>query len=345
MDLCVGDHGSHDLDFLWENQSWGPSNSDNSGESKENMKPPNQSEKGNVADQALMNKKRNREIGSGNKEKNIAIGEGKDGKCREFDHETHIRTERERRKKMRNMFASLHALLPQLPFKALVRAHENIQFLTCATYALQANSPYCNPLWLKGIFRDCLEYKSTIVDEGVKYIKNLQQTLKMLEKQKEERVQRASTFGCESSMMNSQWQYPYDSSREGFITDEGSSNNLHSNAMLMDTPNALSNPQDQPAPTVAFQTWTSPNVVLNMYGDQAQFCICAAKKPNLLTAIAFVLDKYKIEIMSANISSNAYGNASMIIAHAKRASNQYADAKTVEETFTNAAGEITLWVA
>lgn len=35
------------------------------------------------------------------------------------DHELHIWTERERRKKMRNMFASLHALLPHIPPKVI----------------------------------------------------------------------------------------------------------------------------------------------------------------------------------------------------------------------------------
>lgn len=38
----------------------------------------------------------------------------------ESEHEVHILTERERRKKMRNMFTSLHALLPQLPAKVFV---------------------------------------------------------------------------------------------------------------------------------------------------------------------------------------------------------------------------------
>lgn len=35
----------------------------------------------------------------------------------ESEHEMHILTERERRKKMRNMFSNLHALLPHLPPK------------------------------------------------------------------------------------------------------------------------------------------------------------------------------------------------------------------------------------
>lgn len=37
----------------------------------------------------------------------------------ESEHEMHIWTERERRKKMRNMFSGLHALLPQLPAKVI----------------------------------------------------------------------------------------------------------------------------------------------------------------------------------------------------------------------------------
>lgn len=55
----------------------------------------------------LVGRKRNRRSGK-------AEGGGGGG---ESEHETHIRTERQRRKKMSNMFSSLHALLPQLPAK------------------------------------------------------------------------------------------------------------------------------------------------------------------------------------------------------------------------------------
>lgn len=55
--------------------------------------------------EGVMNKKRNRELNK------ISSAEGNG------DHEMHIWTERERRKKMKNMFASLHALLPHLPSK------------------------------------------------------------------------------------------------------------------------------------------------------------------------------------------------------------------------------------
>lgn len=44
--------------------------------------------------------------------------EGKSaGATESSDHDIHIWTERERRKKMRNMFSNLHALLPHLPPK------------------------------------------------------------------------------------------------------------------------------------------------------------------------------------------------------------------------------------
>ncbi|KAI5385600.1 hypothetical protein KIW84_072270 [Lathyrus oleraceus] len=62
---------------------------------------------------------------------------------------------RERRKKIRNMFASLHALLPDLPSKV---------------------------------------DKSTIVDAAVKEIKNLQQILENLEKKKKDKLRSMSPF-------------------------------------------------------------------------------------------------------------------------------------------------------
>ena len=58
--------------------------------------------------EVLVGRKRNRRSGK---------AEGGGGGGGESEHETHIRTERQRRKKMSNMFSSLHALLPQLPAK------------------------------------------------------------------------------------------------------------------------------------------------------------------------------------------------------------------------------------
>lgn len=107
--------GGHER-VLWENQSWAFSNSDNSGGGGSEEK----SRKKVQGGVALPSKKRGRggvskngkgSGGGGGDQENGGKGGG------ESDHEIHIWTERERRKKMRNMFANLHALLPQLPAK------------------------------------------------------------------------------------------------------------------------------------------------------------------------------------------------------------------------------------
>ncbi|CAJ1939495.1 unnamed protein product [Sphenostylis stenocarpa] len=280
MALILEDEDFHDMNFLLENHSWDPSNSSaNWRESKENTNSKNQK---NEKDEALMNKNAIRDPS------NVAAsGEGKGEKSRESDeHEMHIWTERERRKRMKNMFSSLHAMLPHLPSKV---------------------------------------DKSTVVDEAVSYIKNLQETVEKLEKQKQERVQYSTAFG-------------YKSSSSTFVTAQGfSSNNNFSNAMMGASSNAL--------PVSFDKTWTSSNMVLSVCGDEAQFCVCAAHKPGLMSSIAFVLEKYEIELVSANISCIGNGNAIMIQVHGKRASHQFLNANSVEEIYRQAAGEIMLWIA
>ncbi|XP_057419761.1 transcription factor bHLH95-like [Lotus japonicus] len=284
----------HDLNlgFVWESQSLGSlPNFDNASESREKLdiKPQNKKEEGN-GEEALVNKKRSR---GNRREKNVvADGEGK------VDHEVQIWIERERRKKMRNMFDTLHALLPRLPSKA---------------------------------------DKSTIIDETVSYIKTLQETLEKLEKQKQERLQ--------SSMLNSQWQQPCDS-REGLIPDMGSSISLSSGMVGMKTssnPSISSNSASvQP---VGFQTWSYQNIVLNVIGFEAQFSISTAKKKSTLTTIVFVLEKYKIEVISANIVCNGNSNVYLIIAQAKQDSYLFQDVNSVAEIYKKAAGEIQLFIA
>ncbi|KAG5051380.1 hypothetical protein JHK85_003888 [Glycine max] len=94
------DQGSHAIDFHLGNHLLVSSNSDNSGESKNNMKPLNQQ---NEEGEALVNKKRNREIASENEKDNITSDEGLDGKHPESNNE---------------MFDDLRGLLPQLPSEA-----------------------------------------------------------------------------------------------------------------------------------------------------------------------------------------------------------------------------------
>lgn len=91
---------------------WGISNSDDSGggcRRIEKQPPPSQPSQPfeipiSTAKKIAKGKKRAKKNGKSHVEESS-------------DHEIHIWTERERRKKMRDMFAKLHALLPELPPK------------------------------------------------------------------------------------------------------------------------------------------------------------------------------------------------------------------------------------
>ncbi|PSS02702.1 Transcription factor bHLH95 like [Actinidia chinensis var. chinensis] len=296
----VGGHES----FLWETQSWAFLNSDNSGgtDEKSGGRPPDsgsntQTPTGKEAAGAAGGKKR-----SGGSKKGGGSGEVSEGKGGgvgvgggESDHEIHIWTERERRKKMRNMFSNLHALLPQLPPKA---------------------------------------DKSTIVDEAVNYIKNVQQSLQKLQRKKLERLHNVTTsINFDPSMIVPQ-KLSADT-RETFVADQVSSNsnsNSNSSGLVSRFP-------------VMFQSWTSQNVVLNVCGDQAQISVCAPKKQGLFTAICYVMEKHKLDVVSAHVSSNQNRTMFMIQAHARMAPDQLQEAFPVEEIFKQAAGEIMLWIS
>ncbi|KAL3621146.1 hypothetical protein CASFOL_036058 [Castilleja foliolosa] len=204
------------------------------------------------------------------------------------DHELHIWTERERRKKMRNMFENLHSLLPHLPPKA---------------------------------------DKSTIVDEAVSYIKKMEQTLKTLEKKKLERLHGKASI------------IP---SMEAFRAEQGSASDP--NPYFLGSSSNNNNINNYELTPAIFKTWTSPNVILNVCGRDAQISICSMKKPGLLTKIVFVIDKYSLDVLSAHISSDRYRCMLMIHAQANGGSDQFQHALQVEEMYKQAAAEIMLWV-
>nr|GMD53459.1 transcription factor bHLH95-like [Ipomoea batatas] len=138
--------------------------------------------------------------------------------------------------------------------------------------------------------------KSTIVDEVVNYIKTLQQTLQKLQTRKLEILHGFNSNNPSPSIFGSQKLNAELTTREAFLADhhQGSSGALASFIGSSSAP---------PQPP-AFQTWTSPNVILNVCGDDAQISLCCPKKPGLLQAICFVLEKHKIEVVSAQVSSN-----------------------------------------
>ncbi|MED6222393.1 hypothetical protein PIB30_064012 [Stylosanthes scabra] len=319
--MSVENQGLNDLGFFWDSQPWILPNSDDLGlrETKEELHietpPPTPTPTPTNHDLTPEETKKKEEelVADTAKNKKRSRADNRNGKRPMkndgSDHDLHIWTERERRKKMRNMFASLHALLPQLPPKA---------------------------------------DKSSIVDEAVSYIKTLQKTVEDLEKKKQQRNQSVSVspIACESAVTNPQWN-PYDSSSSSKDNNALTITSNHQGSLNPSSSAAANNsaflgPAREPA---AFKTWASQNVVVNICGEEAQFSICAEKKPSLFTTIAFVLEKHKIDVISASILCNDNSNRYMVLAHASKALLQYADANTVEETFKLAAGEIMMWLA
>ncbi|KAM6540763.1 hypothetical protein CsatB_005210 [Cannabis sativa] len=180
--------------------------------------------------------------------------------------------------------------------------------------------------------------KSTIVDEAVNYIRNLQQTLDKLEKQKLEKVQAThNTFhdqppSSSSSIMN-------------ILNNNNNNNNIPQLPKLVYLPANNNNPSSNNN-NVVFHTWISPNVVLNLCGEEAHINVCSPKKAGLFTSICHVLDKYKISIISAQISSHSIRNMFMIHARVSGVgSDEFFEAfNSVEELYKQAVSEIALWV-
>ncbi|XP_073159173.1 transcription factor bHLH95 [Henckelia pumila] len=277
--LAMAELLGHDQDnFLWENQSWsfpnlGDMNEQNNGKKlveEEAAPPPPAAAKG---------KKRSAAACKGGTSAGGAGGG-------EPDHELHIWTERERRKKMRNMFGNLHALLPHLPPKA---------------------------------------DKSTIVDEAVNYIKKMQQTLEKLEKQKLERLHGSKTNQKKPAVR----------SREAFLADQPSTKTINIYPM---------NPPTYSGPP-AFKTWTSPNVTLSICGGDAHISVCGPRKPGLLTFICYVMEKYRVEVVSAQVSADGYRCMYTFHTRVNGIHGQFQEAFPVEEIYKEAAAEIICGVA
>lgn len=129
----------------------------------------------------------------------------------------------------------------------------------------------------------------------MKEIKTLQQSLEKLEKKKQEKLKYATLFGSESSsVINKSHWHPYES-RETIKVDQGSSsynNNLPTSAIVTSYPNSKALSLSAPPPQqVSFQSWTSPNVVINICGGEVQFCICATKRARSFDKDCFCVGK------------------------------------------------------
>ncbi|XP_023553836.1 transcription factor bHLH95-like [Cucurbita pepo subsp. pepo] len=227
-------------------------------------------------------------------------------------HDIHIWTERERRKKMRTMFANLHALLPHLPAKV---------------------------------------DKSSLVDEAVNHIRTLQQTLQNLHKQKLERLNNDTNPSLSFSKIvhHPSARSSAATTREAFLADQASSTNDMSSTLFPQLSTVAAAGDNVvsilPSPPSSFQTWLSSNLVLNVCGHHAHFCICSVKKPGLFPTLCYVLEKHEIHVVSAHVSSDYHRSFFMIHAHVNGGYDEFEAATVAEDTFKEAAREIIFWLS
>ncbi|CAL5032115.1 unnamed protein product [Urochloa decumbens] len=205
----------------------------------------------------------------------------------------HIWTEKERRKKMKTMFGSLHALLPQLPEKA---------------------------------------DKSTIVGEAVSYIKTLEGTVRSLETLKQERIraqQVAAGAGCSRAppaFPAAPPPPPPAPTREAILADMVQSWNAQEDLMAelraaasavvvaasagSSTTSAAAAalapaaPAPAPAAVPPLQTWSGPNIVVCVAGHDAFINICTPRRPGMLTRMLAVLEKHRVGVVTTTVSSD-----------------------------------------
>ncbi|KAE8723739.1 hypothetical protein F3Y22_tig00011761pilonHSYRG00067 [Hibiscus syriacus] len=259
----MSEDGGHGSFLVWENQPWTASlfNSGNNNSPAATVSEDKSAGKNN--DDHHQQQQQPLQDSTNTKSNNRAA---------ESEHEMHIWTERERRKKMRNMFSGLHELLPHLPPKL-----ERLQ--GCVDLGRHSEQP------------------PTATTAAQNHREDLDS-----------------------------------SSRKLFMADQVS---------CTDATNKF------PSSSLQFQTWSSPNVVLNISGKEAQISMCSQKKAGLFTAVCCILEKHKVEVVSAHVSSDSDRCMFMIQARVARtgASNhQLTEAFQVEEIFKQAAAEIMCWV-
>ncbi|XP_037454652.1 transcription factor bHLH95-like [Triticum dicoccoides] len=221
---------------------------------------------------------------------------------RRGDRELHIITERERRRRMSEMFTKLHGLLPTLPDKV---------------------------------------DKSSIVMEAIHYIKSLEGTVSELEKQKLERDfargnPAAAANGGVSSSVPMAMATPVTGASAGGIWQTGAGP-----APSMSLVGAVT---AAPAP-VPLQTWSGPNVVLSLSGNNAYIHMSVERRPGVLTMVTAVLEKHGIDVVTTGISSDPSQCMYTIQARINGMRNQFGDNVAFDDIYKLAVSEIMVWLS
>lgn len=137
------------------------------------------------------------------------------------------------------------------------------------------------------------------------YIKTLEENLHQLEKKKHDRTIGVSNSSFIDPSSADTIEPQEKESREAFLADQGDNLMAPMNSLCL-----VSNPQF----SNCCQSWTSPNLTLNISGVDANIFISTMKKPELLSTIFTILEKHKLEVVSTHVS--AYGSRTIYMIHA-----------------------------
>uniref|UniRef100_A0A0E0K0X5 BHLH domain-containing protein n=1 Tax=Oryza punctata TaxID=4537 RepID=A0A0E0K0X5_ORYPU len=235
----------------------------------------------------------------------------------------HIFAERERRRKIKNMFTDLRDLVPSLTNKA---------------------------------------DKATIVGEAISFIRSLEETVADLERRKRERdslAARCARLGLGGSSSSSA--PPPDAVDTAAVmqpapapgADGGGGGSsappVHpAAAVAVPPPDAAAAVTAAPEPATApgtFMVWSGPSVVLNLCGgDQAFINVSVARRPGVLTMIVDVLERHSIDVVTAQIVSDQSRSLFTIHTSVDRERGMFMDTATAEEIYQLAVSEIMVWL-
>uniref|UniRef100_A0A0E0KQQ5 BHLH domain-containing protein n=1 Tax=Oryza punctata TaxID=4537 RepID=A0A0E0KQQ5_ORYPU len=228
---------------------------------------------------------------------------GKGKSAMDMEHALHIWTERERRKKMKNMFSTLHGLLPKIPGKA---------------------------------------DKATIVGEAIGYIKALEDVVQKLETIKMERVraqQWAATAAAAAAAVaanngggegSSHSQAPLHSTAAVAVAEP----------VLPAPPAVNAQPQKKAVAPPTLQTWSAPNITLTMAGVDAFINMCLPRQKASFTTVAFVLEKHQIDVVTSTISADQDKSLFSVHVRLNEASLQSPEGLTPEAKYKLAVSEL-----
>nr|CAB3495419.1 unnamed protein product [Digitaria exilis] len=230
-------------------------------------------------------------------------GKGKGAMVVETEDALHMWTEKERRKKIKNLYSTLHALLPQLPEKV---------------------------------------DKPTLVGKAVTHIKSLEGTLQRLEKLKQERMRAQVVVVITDSSSNSATpasspaRHPASEPADPVIREASLADmvqGLNAQEALVDklkvaaaasvvagaggssAAAAASRAPAVAAPAPGMQTWSAPNVVLSVADMDAVINLRTPRRPHMLNSLLDVLERHLIDVVSFSVSSDQSHNLISIQAH------------------------------